>query len=82
MNKTISTKQQSKGRIATLKELLRYLFHFSDAERTSFRERRTISPTTIATPYRGSPGVVIIVTALEAAALETILDNNILTPYR
>lgn len=64
-----------------LKELLRYLFHFSDAERTSFRDRRAISPTTIEAPYWGSPGTVIIEIALEAAALEEImLDNNILTP--
>lgn len=81
---TIATKLKNRGIIAILNELLRYLFHFSDAEKISFRERRAISPTTIAAPYWGSPGVVIIDIALDAAALETMLDeillNNIITP--
>lgn len=79
---TIAKKLKNRGIIAILKELFRYLSHFSDAEKISFRERRAISPTTIAAPYWGSPGVVTIETALEATALETILDNNILTPQR
>ena len=48
---TIHVKLKSKGIIARLKELLRYLFQDEDAERTSFRERRAISPTTIEAPY-------------------------------
>lgn len=48
---TIAIKLKNKGIIAILKELLRYLFHVSDAEKTSFRERRAISPITIAAPY-------------------------------
>jgi hypothetical protein len=51
LKKTIAAKLKSNGIIAILKELLRYLFHLSDAERTSFKERRAISPTTIAAPY-------------------------------
>lgn len=44
-------KAKHRGRIARLKELLRELFHFSDSEKTSFKERRTISPKTTANPY-------------------------------
>jgi hypothetical protein len=48
---TIPIKLKSKGIIARLKELLRDLFQYLDAERTSFRERRAINPTTTAAPY-------------------------------
>jgi hypothetical protein len=51
LKKTIAPKLKSKGIIAILNELLKYLFHFSDDERTSFRERRAISPITTAAPY-------------------------------
>jgi hypothetical protein len=47
----IPVKTRSKGKIARLKELLRELFHFSDAEKTSLRERRDISPITTEAPY-------------------------------
>jgi hypothetical protein len=82
---TIPIKLKSKGIIARLKELLRYLFQCLDAERTSFRERRAINPTTTAAPYCGSPGLVIMEIALEEIALEEIaLDeimlSNIWTP--
>jgi hypothetical protein len=63
-----------------LKELLKDLFQCSDAERTSFKERRAISPTTTATPYSGSPGLVIIDIALEEIALEEIMLKSILIP--
>lgn len=48
---TIAVKLNSKGIIDRLKELLRRTFQYSDAERTSFKERRAISPTTTADPY-------------------------------
>ncbi len=71
------------GRIARLKELLRVLLHFSDAERTSFKERRAISPTTTAAPYCGSPGLVTMEIALEEIALEEIaLDEIMLKSIR
>ncbi len=66
-------KQTNRGRIAKLKELFKDLFPYSDAERTSFRERRTISPTTAATPYSGSPGLVIIDIVLEEIMLKSVL---------
>jgi hypothetical protein len=47
----IHIKLNSKGMIGRLKELLRRSFQYLDAERTSLRERREISPTTIADPY-------------------------------
>lgn len=48
---TIAAKLRSKGTIGRLKELLRRLFQYLDAEKTSFRERREISPTTTVDPY-------------------------------
>jgi hypothetical protein len=69
----MQAKQTNKGTIARLKELFKDLFQFSDAERTSFKERRTISPTTAATPYSWSPGLVIIDIALEETMLKSIL---------
>jgi hypothetical protein len=74
---TIKAKQKSIGRIARLKELLRALFQCSDAERTSFKERRAISPTTTAAPYWGSPGLVTMEIALEEIALEEIALDEI-----
>jgi hypothetical protein len=50
LNETVPAKQKSKGRIARLNELLRELFHFSDAENTSLRERRPISQMTTEAP--------------------------------
>ncbi|WP_255334660.1 hypothetical protein [Methanosarcina sp. KYL-1] len=78
LNKTIAAKQTSKGRIARLKELFRDLFHFSDADRTSFKERRAMSPTTTAAPYWGRPGLVTIEMALEEIALDEIALEIIL----
>jgi hypothetical protein len=80
LKETIPAKQRSKGRIARLNELLRELFHFLDAERTSFRERMPISPMMTEAPYLGSPGVVIMETALADIALDEIMLNNILMP--
>ena len=77
---TIAPKQRSKGRIDMLKELSRDLFQCLDAERTSFKERRAINPTTTAAPYWGSPGLVIMEIALEEIALDEIMLSNILTP--
>jgi hypothetical protein len=51
LKNTIAAKLKSKGAIARLKELLRYLFHFSEADNTSFRERRVISPIVTVAPY-------------------------------
>lgn len=48
---TIPKKQTTRGTIARLKELSRYLLHCSDAESTSFIDRSTISPTIIIAPY-------------------------------
>ena len=70
-----------------LRELLRDLLQCSDAERTSFKERRAMSPTTTATPYSGRPGLVIMEIALEEIALEEIaldeimLNSIIMPPY-
>ena len=76
---TVATKQKRSGRIARLRELLRDLFHLSDAERTSFKERNAMSPTVTAAPYWGSPGLVTIEIALEEIALDEIaLDEMIL----
>lgn len=81
MLKQITAKKaKHKGRIARLNELLSDLFHFSDAERTSFKERRTISPTTTAAPYWGRPGLVIIEIALAEIALDDIILNSITMP--
>jgi len=55
--------------------LLRELLHILDADRTSFIERRAISPKITKAPYCGSPGDVLIETALEEITL-----NNILMP--
>jgi len=48
---TIHAKLRSKGIIGRLKELLSRPFQWLEAERTSLRERRAISPTTTADPY-------------------------------
>lgn len=56
------------------------LFQFLEAERTSFIERRAISPKTAEAPYCGSPGVVTIEIALEEIALDEIILNSILMP--
>jgi hypothetical protein len=77
---TIAAKQKSKGRIVILKELSRDLFQCSDAERTSFKDRRAISPTTTAAPYWGSPGLVTMEMALEEMALDEIMLNSIKIP--
>ena len=50
LKQTIAIKHSNKGGIATLNELLTVLFHFSDAERTSFKESNIISPTTTVAP--------------------------------
>ena len=80
LNRTIAAKHNNKGKIAMLNELLRDLFHFLDAERTSFKERSAINPITTAVPYCGSPGLVIIEIALEDIALEDIMLNNMVCP--
>ncbi|AKB76285.1 hypothetical protein MSLAZ_3024 [Methanosarcina lacustris Z-7289] len=72
---TIHIKLKSKGIIARLKELLIYLFQYGDAEKSSFRERRTISPKTIEAPYGGSPGLIIMELALEETTKETTPNN-------
>lgn len=72
LKKTIAAKLHSKGIIGKLKELLSRLFQYLDAERTSFKERREISPTTTADPYWGRPGVVTMEITLEEIALEEI----------
>ncbi|MFA7037413.1 hypothetical protein [Methanosarcina mazei] len=77
---TIAAKLKSKGKIVILKELSRDLFQCSDAERTSFKERRAISPTTTAAPYWGSPGLVTIEIALEEIALDEIMLSSIKIP--
>ncbi len=78
---TIAAKLKSKGKIVILKELSRDLFQCSDAERTSFKERRAISPTTTAAPYwGGSPGLVTIEIALEEIALDEIMLSSIKIP--
>jgi hypothetical protein len=77
LKRRIPAKTRSKGRIARFSELLRELFHFSDVERTSFRERREISPITTEAPYWGSPGVVIMEIALAEIALEEIALDEI-----
>ncbi|AKB76286.1 hypothetical protein MSLAZ_3025 [Methanosarcina lacustris Z-7289] len=69
---TKHVKLKSKGIIATLKELLRDLFQYEDAERISFRERRARSPTTIEVPYKGSPGLVIMEIALKDITLNNM----------
>jgi hypothetical protein len=46
----IAARQKSRGVSARLKELLRDVFHASDENRTSFRERRIISPTITEVP--------------------------------
>lgn len=51
LKRVIPAKTKSKGRITKFNELLRELFHFEDAERTSFIERKPISPMTAETPY-------------------------------
>lgn len=48
---TISAKQTSKGIIAILNELLRDLFQYLEAERTSLKQRSAISPMTTAAAY-------------------------------
>jgi len=68
----------NRGTVARLKALLRYLFHDSDDEITSFSERSTISPTTTKTPYWGRPGFVIIEIALEEIALEEAALDEIM----
>ncbi|UWJ21486.1 hypothetical protein MSMAT_0229 [Methanosarcina mazei TMA] len=80
MKMTIAAKLKSKGKIVILKELSRDLFQCSDAERTSFKERRAISPTTTAAPYWGSPGLVTIEIALEEIALDEIMLSSIKIP--
>jgi hypothetical protein len=77
---TIPAKQISKGRIIMLSELFIELFHFPDADNTSFRERVLMSPMTTEAPYRGTPGVVIIEIALAEIALDEITLNNMLVP--
>jgi hypothetical protein len=47
----IATKLRDRGTIARLKELLRHMFHLSEDERTSFRERSIISAVTTKNPY-------------------------------
>ena len=89
MNVTIAAKVTTRGTAAKLNELLRYLFHLGEDERISFRERITRSAETIATPYWGRPGAVIMVIALDEialddaalddAALEIILDDTLLS---
>jgi hypothetical protein len=81
LNTRIAKKHTNKGINAMLNELLRELFHFFDAERISFKERRAISPTTTAAPYCGRPGLVIIEIALEDIALDEIILNNIVCPH-
>jgi len=50
-----------------------------DAERTSFRERRVINPTTTVDPYGGSLGLVTMEITLEETALEKmVLDEMVL----
>ncbi|WP_410508137.1 hypothetical protein RSJ42_15325 [Methanosarcina hadiensis] len=78
MKATVATKLKSKGKIVRVKELSRDLFQCSDAERTSFKERRAISPTTTAAPYWGSPGLVTIEIALEEIALDEIALDEIM----
>ncbi|MDD4121170.1 MAG: hypothetical protein PHG90_06295 [Clostridia bacterium] len=76
MKTTIEKKENSKGEITRLKESLRELPHLSDAERTSFKERSIINPTTTIAPYCGSPGLVIIEIALDEIALDEITLVN------
>jgi hypothetical protein len=80
LKKTIPRKLRIKGKIAKLKDSLRYLFHFSDAEKISLRQRRLISPKTTIAPYCGRPGLVIISKALEDIALEEIILSNMEIP--
>jgi len=80
LKRTIAAKQNSSGRIARLKELSRDLFHLSDAERTSFKERNAMSPTVIAAPYWDSPGLVTIEIALDEIALEIMLSSMYIPP--
>jgi len=70
---TIAAKLKSKGTIGRLKELLRRTFQYLDAERTSLKERRAISPTTTEDPYRGSPGDVTMEMTVEEIALDEII---------
>jgi hypothetical protein len=46
----IAARQKSNGVIARLKELLRYVFHASDDNIISFKERSIISPTITEVP--------------------------------
>jgi len=46
----ITTRQKSRGAIARLKEPLRDLFHVSDDNITSFKERSITSPTITKVP--------------------------------
>lgn len=59
--------------IARLKELLRDLFQYLDVERTSLKQRRTISPITTAAAYCGSPRSVVIEIADEITLISIIM---------
>lgn len=77
---TISTKHISKGMIAILKELLRDLLQYFDAERISLKQRRAINPITTAAAYWGSPRSVVSEIALKENALEEIMLISIIMP--
>jgi hypothetical protein len=47
----IKKKHKDRGRIARLNELLRGVLPYSVSAKTSFKERRTMNPTTTALPY-------------------------------
>jgi hypothetical protein len=55
LNMTIATNATSNGIIDILREQLRDLFHFSDADRISFADNNKISAITASTPYSGRP---------------------------
>jgi hypothetical protein len=57
------------------------LLQYLDAERTSLKQRRAISPTTTAAPYWGSPKSVVMEIALEEIADVTILIRIIMPPF-
>jgi hypothetical protein len=80
LQRTINAKLTIKGKIARLNELFRDLFQCSDAEKTSLKERRAMSPIVTAAPYWGSPGLVAMEIALEEIALDEIMLKSIIMP--
>jgi len=76
----IDTKQKNKGKITILKELLRYLFHCSDAEIISFKERSIINPITGAILFVVRPLFEIIDVLLKGITLVSIIEINIRIP--